>query len=241
MCCVSCTRKRVSDNVSRVADPDPRPDPAELDQLFNRLLHTEDDALAAARQAADAAGMPAIEVSAQHGKLLYLLATAMGAARVLEIGTLAGYSTISLARAVGPTGHVVTLEYEPAHAEVARRNLTRAGVEDRVEVIVGTALDTLPVLADRGEIFDLVFIDADKENNVAYVEWAIKLGREGSIIVVDNISRFGRVLEPADDDHQARAVREMLEMMGAHPRLDTAAIQTVGTKGWDGFAVAVVN
>ena len=108
-------------------------------------------------------------------------------------------------------------------------------------MIVGAALDTLPSLAERGETFDLTFIDADKENNVAYVEWAIRLGHPGSIIVVDNISRFGRVLEPADDDHQARAVREMLEMMGENPRLDTAAIQTVGAKGWDGFAVAVVN
>jgi predicted O-methyltransferase YrrM len=114
-------------------------------------------------------------------------------------------------------------------------------VGDRVEVIVGAALDTLPELEARAEIFDLAFIDADKENNVAYVEWAIKLGRPGSIILVDNIARFGRVLEPADDDGQARAVRDMLEMMGEHPRLDTAAIQTVGTKGWDGFAVALVK
>jgi len=223
--------------VSRVGEPDPKA----LDQLFNRLLRTEDDALAAARAAADAAGMPAIEVSAQHGKLLYLLATASRATRVLEIGTLAGYSTINLARAVGSSSRVVTLEYEPAHAEVARQSLARAGVADRVEVIVGAALDTLPSLADRGEVFDLTFIDADKENNVAYVEWAIKLGHPGSIILVDNISRFGRVLKPAEDDHQARAVRDMLEMMGEHPRLDAAAIQTVGTKGWDGFAVAVVN
>jgi predicted O-methyltransferase YrrM len=216
------------------------PDPKALDELFNRVLDTEDDALTAAREAGSAAGMPAIEVSAQHGKLLFLLATAIRATRVLEIGTLAAYSTIQLARAVGPDGHVVTLEYEPKHAEVARQNLARAGVDDRVEVIVGAALDTLPTL-EGGETFDLVFIDADKENNVAYVEWAIKLGKAGSIIVVDNIARFGRVLEPAPDDLQARAVRDMLEMMGANPRLDTAAIQTVGTKGWDGFAVAIVK
>jgi predicted O-methyltransferase YrrM len=227
----------VSGSVHRVAEPDPKA----LDELFNRVLRTEDDALAASREAGAAAGMPAIEVSAQHGKLLYLLATAMRATRVLEIGTLAGYSTIQLARAVGPDGDVVTLEFDPKHAEVARQNLARAGVDDRVEVIVGAALDTLPTLASRAETFDLIFIDADKENNVAYVEWAIKLGRPGSIIVVDNIARFGRVLEPAADDLQARAVREMLEMMGANPRLDAAAIQTVGTKGWDGFAVAIVK
>lgn len=208
--------------------------------MFNQVLRTEDDALIAARESARIAEMPAIEVSAQHGKLLSLLATISGARRVLEIGTLAGYSTINLARGVGPEGRVVTCEYEPRHAEVARANLERAGVADRVEVMVGAALDTLPRLADRGDVYDLAFIDADKENNVSYVEWAIKLGRPGSIIVVDNVTRMGRVLEPAADDQQARAVRDMLEMMGAHPRLDTAAIQTVGTKGWDGFAVAVV-
>jgi predicted O-methyltransferase YrrM len=216
-------------------------DPKALDELFNQVLHTEDDALKAARDSATAAGMPPIEVSAQHGRLLSLLATAIRATYVLEIGTLAGYSTINLARGIRPGGRVVTLEYEPKHAEVARENLKRAGVDDRVEVIVGAALDTLPQLADRGETFDLIFIDADKENNVAYVEWAIKLGRPGSVVVVDNIARMGRVLEPAADDHQARAVRDMLEMMGANPRLDTAAIQTVGTKDWDGFAVAVVK
>jgi predicted O-methyltransferase YrrM len=217
------------------------PDPKALDELFNQVLRTEDDALTAAREAGVAAGMPAIEVSAQHGKLLSMLATAIRATRVLEIGTLAGYSTIQLARGVGPGGRVVTLEFEPKHAEVARENLARAGVDDRVQVVVGAALDTLPTLADRGETFDLIFIDADKENNVAYVEWAIRLGVPGSIIVVDNIARFGRVLDPAPDDLQASAVRDMLEMMGANPRLDAAAIQTVGTKGWDGFAVAIIK
>nr|WP_095533706.1 O-methyltransferase [Mycobacterium aquaticum] len=216
-------------------------EPADVDAMFTQLLHTEDDALIAARESASTAGMPAIEVSAQHGKLLSLLTRMSGARRVLEIGTLAGYSTINLARAVGEAGDVVTLEYEPRHAEVARTNLARAEVADRVEVIVGAALDTLPRLAERGDVFDLAFIDADKENNVGYVEWAVKLGHPGSIIVVDNVTRFGRVLAPAADDHQARAVRDMLEMMGNHPRLDTAAIQTVGTKGWDGFAVAVVS
>ena len=237
MCCGWYTRKRVCDNVSRVDEPDPKA----LDQLFNSLLRTEDDALTATRESADAAGMPAIEVSAQHGKLLYLLATAARATRVLEIGTLAGYSTINLARAVGPSGRVVTLEYEPAHAEVARQNLARAGVEDRVEVIVGAALDTLPQLAERGERFDMFFIDADKENNVAYVRWAIELATPGALIVIDNIARSGRVLDPAPNDLQARAVRDMFEMMGTDPRLDTSAIQSVGTKGWDGFAVALVR
>lgn len=217
------------------------PDWVSLDDLFTRVLHTEDDALRQAREAGDAAGMPAIEVSAQHAKLLSLLVTIAGARRVLEIGTLAGYSTIALARAVGPDGAVVSLEFESAHAEVARRNLERAEVVDRVEIIVGAALDTLPQLQQRGETFDLVFIDADKENNVAYVQWAITLGSPGTVIVVDNIARNGRVLDPDPGDEQAQAVRAMFDMMGEHPRLDTAAIQTVGTKGWDGFAVAVVK
>jgi predicted O-methyltransferase YrrM len=218
-----------------------QPDPKSLDDVFSRVLRTEDDALRAAREDGAAAGMPAIEVSAQHGKLLSLLATMSGARRVLEIGTLAGYSTINLARGVGPDGRVVTLEFEPRHAEVARKNFERAGVSDRIEIVVGAALDSLPRLVERGETFDMFFIDADKENNVAYVEWAIKLGRPGSVIVVDNIARMGRVLDPAPDDHQARAIRDMFDMLGENPHVDAAAIQTVGTKDWDGFAVAVVK
>jgi predicted O-methyltransferase YrrM len=217
------------------------PDPQALDDMFGQLLHTEDAPMIAAREAADAAGMPKIEVSAQHAKLLSLLSSVSRAQRVLEIGTLAGYSTIALARGVGPDGRVVTLEYEPAHAEVARANLLRAQVSDRVEIVVGAALDSLPGLADRGDRFDFFFIDADKEHNTDYVEWAVRLADPGAVIVVDNIARNGRVLDPAPDDHQARAVRDMFVMMGEHPRLDTAAIQTVGTKGWDGFAVAVVR
>lgn len=213
-------------------------DPLAVDALFGELLHTEDDALRAARDSAVAESMPAIEVSAQHGRLLELLARISGARRVLEIGTLAGYSTICLARGVGPGGRVVTLEFDPRHAEVARTNLDRAGVADRVEVIVGAALDTLPTVQGP---FDLFFIDADKENNTAYVEWAVRLAAPGAVIVVDNVTRMGRVLDPEPADAQARAVRDMLAMMGNHPRLDAAAIQTVGTKGWDGFAIAVVS
>ena len=164
--------------------------------MFNRVLRTEDDALTAAREAGAAAGMPAIEVSAQHGKLLSLLATAMRAQPRAGDRHARRLQHHQPGPGVGPGGRVVTLEYEPEHAEVARANLERAGVEDRVEVIVGAALDTLPHLADRGEPFDLIFIDADKENNVAYVEWAIKLGAPGSVIVVDNIARIGRVLDP---------------------------------------------
>lgn len=206
--------------------------------MLNRTVLAEDPVLDAALADSAAAGLPPIEVSPQSAQLLGLLVRIAGARRVLEIGTLGGYSTICLARAVGPGGSVTTLEYEPRHADVARRNLERAGVDDRVQILVGAALDTLPTLS--GE-FDLVFIDADKENNVAYVQAAVDLGRPGTVIVLDNIIRDGRVLSPADDDLQARAVRDTLEMMGRHPRLDTAAIQTVGIKGWDGFAVALVT
>lgn len=217
------------------------PDPRALDDMFTRLLHTEDAALTTARESAVAAGMPQIEVSAQHAKLLTLLARSTRATRVLEIGTLAGYSTIALARGVAPAGRVVTLEFARAHADVARTNLDHAGVGDRVEIVVGPALESLPVLADRGDRFDFFFIDADKENNSSYVEWAVRLASPGAVVVVDNIARMGRVLDPAPDDRQATAVRDMFAMMGAHPRLETAAIQTVGTKGWDGFAVALVR
>jgi predicted O-methyltransferase YrrM len=209
-----------------------------VDALLDQALLGEDAALAAALADSVAAGLPPIEVSPQSAQLLYLLTRISRARRVLEIGTLGGYSTICLARGVGAEGSVVTLEYEPRHAEVAAMNLQRAGVADRVEIVVGAALDILPGLTGD---FDLVFIDADKENNSAYVQWAIDLGRPGTVIVVDNVVRNGRILDPAADDHQARAVREMLEMVGAHPHLDAAAIQTLGLKGWDGFAVALVK
>ncbi|MGZ4511515.1 MAG: O-methyltransferase [Mycobacterium sp.] len=205
---------------------------------MNNTVVGDDPALSAAVEASDAAGLPQIAVSAQQGKFLSLLAGAIEARRILEIGTLGGFSTIWLARGAGPQGSVVTLEYEPKHAEVARANLERAGVADRVEVIVGAALDTLPTL--NGGPFDLVFIDADKENYVAYLEWAVRLARPGALILADNVIRQGQVLDP-QDDAQARAVRETLQLMGEHPRLDTAVIQTVGAKRWDGFALALVR
>jgi predicted O-methyltransferase YrrM len=198
----------------------------------------DDPVLFAALEASDAAGLPRIAVSAQQGKFLSLLAGAIKARRILEIGTLGGFSTIWLARGAGPEGRVLTLEYEPKHAEVARANLDRAGVGDQVEVIVGPALETLPTVT--GGPFDLVFIDADKENNVGYVEWAVKLTRPGSVIVVDNVIREGAILS-SDPDEKVRATRRTLEVMGEHPQLDTAVLQTVGAKHWDGFALALVK
>ncbi|MGF2951303.1 O-methyltransferase [Mycobacterium sp. THU-M116] len=217
----------------------PKPSPRDVDEFLDTTMLGDDPALAAAAEASHAAGLPPIAVSAQQGKFLSLLAGAVGARRILEIGTLGGYSAIWLARGAGPRGRVVTLEYEPRHAEIARANLQRAGVADRVEVVVGAALETLPTLT--GDPFDLVFIDADKENNVAYLQWAVTLARPGAVIVLDNVIREGKILDPAAADAAALATRQALQLMGDHPRLDTAVIQTVGAKDWDGFAVALVR
>ncbi len=215
------------------------PTPQQVDAFLDNALIGDDPVLSAALAASDSAGLPPIAVSAQQGKFLSLLAGATGARRILEIGTLGGFSTIWLARGAGPQGRVITLEYEPKHAEVAKANTERAGVGEQVEVIVGAALDTLPTLT--GGPFDLVFIDADKENYVAYLEWAIKLSRPGALIVADNVIREGRVLSPRADDQAALAVRQTIEAMGQHPRLDTAVLQTVGAKTWDGLAIALVK
>ena len=215
-----------------------KPTPAEVDDFLDTTVLDDDPVLSAALEASDAAGLPKIAVSAQQGKFLSLLATAVNARRILEIGTLGGFSTIWLARGAGPDGRVTTLEYEPKHAEVARANLERAGVGDRVEVLVGAALDTLPSVG--GGPFDLVFIDADKENNPGYLEWAVKLTHPGSVIVVDNVIREGAILSP-DQNAVVLGTRRVLELMGEHPGLQTAVLQTVGAKHWDGSAIALVK
>ena len=214
------------------------PTPADVDEFLDTTVVGDDPALSAAREASDAAGLPQIAVSTQQGKFLSLLAGAIKARRILEIGTLGGFSTIWLARGAGPDGRVITLEYEPKHAEVARANIDRAGVGDRVEVVVGPALETLPTVTQGP--FDLVFIDADKENNAGYLEWAVRLTHPGSVILVDNVIRDGSILSPGPDD-VARATRRTLELMGEHPGLDAAVLQTVGAKHWDGFALALVK
>ncbi|WP_107657811.1 O-methyltransferase [Nocardia suismassiliense] len=202
----------------------------------------QDAATAAALTANAAAELPAIDVSAPQGKFLYLLARTARARRVLEIGTLGGYSTIWLARAVGEKGQVVTLEFEPKHAEVARKNLDDAGVGERVDIRVGAALDSLPVLAEENpEPFDLVFIDADKVNNPNYVQWALRLTRPGSVIIVDNVVRHGGLVDATSEDQAIRASRATVELLAAEPALEATVVQTVGSKGWDGFAYAVVN
>lgn len=210
---------------------------AEVDGFLNRTVVKPDDALLAAVENTRAAGMPAIEVTAGQGKLLMLLARIHGARRVLEIGTLGGFSTIWLARGIPEDGTVDTCEYEPAHAEVARRNLEAAGVGHKVTVHVGAALETLPTLTGP---YDLFFIDADKANNPHYLEWAVKLSRPGSVIVLDNVVRGGAVLDEGGDE-DIRGIRKALEILGTHPRLEATALQTVGSKDWDGLAFAIVT
>ncbi len=212
-----------------------------VDDLLAATLLDDDPAIRTARAESAAAGLPPIDVTPLTGKLLNLLVRMSRARRVLEVGTLGGHSTIWLARAIPSDGRVVTLELNPTHAAVARTNLERAGVADRVEIVVGPAADTLPQLAERGDgPFDLAFIDADKESSATYVDWAIRLGRPGTVIVLDNVVRAGEVADPATRDPMALGSRRALELLGGDPRVDATALQTVGAKGWDGMAVAVV-
>ncbi|CAL9443625.1 O-methyltransferase [Streptomyces griseomycini] len=211
--------------------------------LTARLLPDalEDEALAAALRDSEAAGLPPIAVSPAQGKLLQLLAQVQGARHILEIGTLGGYSTIWLGRALPADGRLISLEYDPRHAEVAVRNIARAGLDRQVEVRVGPALESLPELADENPPpFDLVFIDADKVNNPHYVEWALKLTSTGSLIVLDNVVRGGRVADPGDTDPDVLGTRAALDLIGSHPRLSGTAVQTVGAKEYDGFALVRV-
>ncbi|MDT0571268.1 O-methyltransferase [Streptomyces sp. DSM 3412] len=213
----------------------------DVDAYFSTHLAPNDEALAAALRDNEAAGLPAIDVAANQGKFLHLLALIQGARRILEIGTLGGYSTIWLARALPADGRLISLEYSARHAEVACRNIARAGLGGLVEVRVGPALESLPKLTDENpEPFDLVFIDADKANNPHYVEWALKLTRAGSVIVVDNVVRGGRVADADSTEPDVRGTRAAIELIATHPRLSGTALQTVGSKGYDGFALARV-
>jgi predicted O-methyltransferase YrrM len=214
---------------------------AAVDDYFNALLIPPDPALHAALAASDAAGLPPAHVAPNQGKLLYLLARLMGARAILEIGTLGGYSTIWLARALPPGGRIVTLEADPAHAAVARENLARAGLRDVVELRLGPALETLPRLAAEGRgPFDMIFLDADKPNNPAYLDWALRLARPGTLIVADNVVRGGAVLDAAGDA-SVQGIRRFAARLAAEPRLSATAIQTVGGKGYDGFVLALVE
>ncbi|MFE2265750.1 O-methyltransferase [Streptomyces griseosporeus] len=213
----------------------------DVDFYFSSHLAPDDDALQAALRDSEAAQLPHVNVTAPQGKLLRLLAEMQGARAILEIGTLGGYSTIWLARALPADGRLISLEYSAKHAEIATRNIARAGLDKVVEVRVGPALESLPKLADENPPpFDLVFIDADKANNAHYVEWALRLTRAGSVIVVDNVVRGGRVADSDSTEPDIQGTRAAIELIAAHPRLSGTAIQTVGSKGYDGFALARV-
>ncbi|HTQ40804.1 MAG TPA: O-methyltransferase [Pirellulales bacterium] len=213
-----------------------------VEQYFVNLVVRPDAVLQAAAAAGEAAGLPPIAVTPNHGKLLMLLGQAIGAKRILEIGTLAGYSTIWLGRALQPGGRLITLEADAKHADVARKNFVRAGVSEVIELRLGKALETLPQLsAEQRGPFDLIFIDADKENNAEYFRWALKLSRVGSLIIVDNVVREGHVIEAATRDKSVQGVRRCNEAMAAEPRVSVTALQTVGSKGYDGFSVALVT
>lgn len=210
--------------------------------IHEHLLADANDEFGAVLAANAAAGLSAIDVSAVQGKFLNLMVTISGARRVLEIGTLGGYSAIWMARALPADGRLITLEYSPHNAEVARANFVRTGVADKIEVIVGAALDTLPQLETRGEApFDLVFIDADKPSNVGYLRWALTLSRPGTIIVLDNVVRDGEVIDPNSRDPNVLGSRAAFEFLRNEPRIHATALQLVGTKGWDGFAMGVVK
>lgn len=213
-----------------------------VDDFCEHRLHAPDPALTGALAASDAAGLPAIAVSPCQGKFLNLLARIRGARRILELGTLGGYSTIWLARALPAAGQLVTIEIDPAHAAVATANIARAGLSGSVQIRVGPALSELDEMIARAESpFDLVFIDADKPNNPNYVERSLRLTRPGSIIIVDNVIRRGQVLDESGTDDRVIGARRVIELLGSHPSLDTTVLQTVGVKGYDGFAIALVR
>ena len=215
---------------------------AAVDRYIADLLVPADPALDAALEASTAAGLPAINVAPNQGKLLHLLARGIEARAILEIGTLGGYSTIWLARALPEGGRLITLEVDARHADVARANIARAGLADRVDLRLGRALDTLPRLAAEGLTpFDLIFIDADKPSVPDYFAWALKLSRRGSLIVVDNVVRDGAVADAASRDPNVQGVRRLHELIAAEPRVSATTIQTVGSKGYDGFTLALVS
>ncbi|WP_044639971.1 O-methyltransferase [Risungbinella massiliensis] len=213
-----------------------------VDHYLTNLLIPSDPVLDKALQANKDAGLPEIDVAPNQGKLLYLLARIQGVRSILEIGTLGGYSTIWLARALPQDGRLISLELDPKHAKVAQSNIDRARLSEKVEIRVGTALESLEKLAkEETEPFDMIFIDADKPNNPHYFEWALKLSRRGSLIIVDNVVRNGVVADESSTDPSVQGVRSFLEMAAAEPRVSATAIQTVGSKGYDGFSILLVT
>ena len=213
-----------------------------VDEYLTELLVPADPVLEAALKDSDAAGLPAISVTSTQGKLLWLFARLVGARKILELGTLGGYSTIWLARALPKDGRLITIEASPEHAEVAGANLQRAGLTDRVELRVGRGLDLLPKLATEEIVpFDLIFIDADKVNTADYFVWALKLSRPGTLIITDNVIRKGAIVDAKSRDSSVVGMRRFFELLAKEKGVSATAIQTVGSKGYDGFAIAIVN
>jgi len=211
----------------------------DVDRYYSDLLAPSDSQLDAVLEASEQASLPPIGVSPLQGKFLQLLVRITGARRVLEIGTLGGYSTLWMARALPAGGRIVTLEFDPHHAEVAQENLRRAGVADRVDLRVGRAIECLPKLVTDAP-FDLIFIDADKESYAEYLDWSLKLSRPGTTIIADNVVRDGKVADPECDDPRVQGIRRFAARLAAESRLSSTALQTVGIKGYDGFTLAVV-
>ena len=212
-----------------------------IDTWFSELLAPEDGALSQALRQSEAAGLPSINVTANQGKFLHLLARIAGAKRILEIGTLGGYSTIWLGRALPANGELISLELSPEYAAMARAHIDAAGLANIVNIIQGKAVDSLrQLIADQTPAFDLIFIDADKENNPLYLELSLLLARPGTVIIGDNVVRQGRVLDPALADVGVRGMHQFIKML-AGPGLSSTAIQTVGAKGWDGFSITIVG
>ncbi|MBA2176413.1 O-methyltransferase [Halobacillus locisalis] len=213
-----------------------------FDEYTQEKLFTADPVLDSVLQSNAEAGLPSIDVSPNEGKMLHLFAKMVGAKRMLEIGTLGGYSSIWLSRALPEDGKLVSLEYSSKHAAVAEKNIHQAGLSEQVDILVGAALDSLPTLPEKGyHDFDFIFIDADKRNNMRYVQEAIKLSHSGTCIVVDNVVRSGQVLDSESDNQDIKGIRDMFDYLVDHPDLDSTAIQTVGSKGYDGFLLAIVK
>jgi predicted O-methyltransferase YrrM len=211
----------------------------EVDQYFTAKLHKKDQLMNEVMKANEEAQMPSIDVSPSQGKMLHMLVKMKGAKRILEIGTLGGYSSIWMARALPENGSLITLEYSEKHAEVARGNIRKAGLENKVKILTGAALDTLPSL--KGQKFDFIFIDADKKNNPHYIKWAIELSEPGTVIITDNVVRGGRVIDAKSPDENIKGVRTFIDILSDSELIDSTAIQIVGTKGYDGFVIGIVN
>ena len=214
----------------------------DVDQYFSTKLHTSDPVMDSILKTNSEADLPAIDVSPNQGKLLYLLAKLKGAKNILEIGTLGGYSSVWLGRALPEDGHLITLEFDSKHAKVAEENIKKAGLENKIEVIVGPALKTLPTLQEKGfSNFDFIFIDADKPSNPQYLKWALELSRPGTVIIGDNVVRNGHVIDSDSKDLNVQGVRQFIDLLSEESRIDSTAIQTVGSKGYDGFVFGIVK